>query len=111
MKSLGKTLKNARELMPLTLRQVEEATGISNAYLSQLENDKIKKPSANILYKLASMYNMNLDTLLAAAGIIQETETMKSKLLNSPALAAEKLTSSEEQELLKYLKYIRTKND
>ena len=49
MKSLGKTLKVSRELIPLALRQVEEATGISNAYLSQLENDKIKKPSANVL--------------------------------------------------------------
>lgn len=52
--SLGETLKSARELIPLTLRQVEEAVGMSNAYLSQLENEKIKKPSANVLYKLST---------------------------------------------------------
>ena len=80
------------------------ATGISNAYLSQLENDKIKKPSANVLYKLSSIYNVDLNDLLAAAGIIQETESAKSRLLNSPALSAEKLTLKEEQELLNYLK-------
>ena len=67
MKSLGKTLKDSREIIPLTLRQVEEATEISNAYLSQLENDKIKKPSANVLYKLASIYGIELDTLLQAS--------------------------------------------
>lgn len=107
MKSLGKTLKEARELIPLTLRQVEEATQISNAYLSQLENDKIKKPSANVLYKLASLYNIELNTLLAAAGIIQSDEQSRSKLLNTAALSAEQLTKEEEDILLQYLKYLR----
>ena len=107
MKSLGKTLKDARELIPLTLRQVEDAVGISNAYLSQLENEKIKKPSANVLYKLSSLYKVELDVLLAAAGIIEQTTDAKSKLLNSAALSAEKLTNAEEEQLLKYLKFLR----
>ncbi len=111
MKSLGKTLKNARELIPFTLRQVEEAVGISNAYLSQLENDKIKKPSANVLYKLANLYNVELDSLLAAAGIIQESKESKNKLLNTAALSAEKLTVEEEEQLLKYLKFLRNNDD
>lgn len=109
-KSLGKTLKDSRELMMLTLRQVEDATQISNAYLSQLENDKIKKPSANVLYKLASLYNVSLDTLLYAAGIIQTEPETKSKLLNTVALSSEKLSSEEETALLDYLKYFRYKN-
>ena len=107
MKSLGKTLKDAREVRSLTLRQVEEASGISNAYLSQLENDKIKKPSANVLYKLASLYQVELDSLLYAAGIIETESPQKSKLLNTVALSAEKLNSEEEQALLDYLKYLR----
>jgi transcriptional regulator with XRE-family HTH domain len=109
MKSLGETLKESRELMKLTLRQIEEATGISNAYLSQLENDKIKKPSASVLYKLASIYNVQLDTLLGAAGIIEKHTPTQSKLLDTIALSAGKLTLEEENELLEYLKYIRTK--
>lgn len=108
MKSLGKTLKDARELIPLTLRQVEDAIQISNAYLSQLENDKIKKPSANVLYKLANLYCIELNTLLAAAGIIQEAKDAKSKLLNSAALSAETLTTAEEEQLLKFLKFLRS---
>jgi transcriptional regulator with XRE-family HTH domain len=107
MKSLGKTLKEARELSSLTLKQVEEATGISNAYLSQLENEKIKKPSANVLYKLSAIYNVALELLLAAAGIISESEAPRSKLFNSIALSSSQLTKDEEDELLNYLKYIR----
>lgn len=110
MKSLGKTLKESRELVPFTLRQVEEATGISNAYLSQLENDKIKKPSANVLYKLSSLYGISLDSLLHAAGIIESQPSKKSKLLSTVALSAEKLTNHEEQQLLDYLKYLRFSN-
>ena len=94
-------------MIPLTLRQVEEATGISNSYLSQLENDKIKRPSANVLYKLASIYNIELDSLLSAAGIIQKEGHTRSKLLNTIALSSEKLSSEEEEVLLQYLKYLR----
>jgi transcriptional regulator with XRE-family HTH domain len=107
MKSLGSTLKDARELIRLTLRQVEEVTGISNAYLSQLENDKIKKPSANVLYKLSDIYNIELNTLLAAAGIIEKQTSHKSKLLNTVAFSAETLTPKEEEELLEYLRFLR----
>ena len=108
MKSLGKTLKDARELIPLTLRQVEEASGISNGYLSQLENDKIKKPSANVLYKLSTLYGIELNNLLAAAGIIQENPEASNKLINNAALSSEKLTAEEQEQLLKYLKFLRS---
>ncbi len=48
--------KEARKKAKLTLRQVEELTGISNAYLSQLENGKIKKPSYDVIQKLNDVY-------------------------------------------------------
>lgn len=109
MKSLGKTLKEARELIPFTLRQVEEAAGISNAYLSQLENDKIKKPSASVLYKLASLYQIDLNVLLFAAGIIKEKPTKGHSVLNSLAKKGGQLTPEEEKQLLEYLKFLRSK--
>ena len=109
MKSLGSTLKELREIHRFTLRQVEEATGISNAYLSQLENDKIAKPSANVLYKFSNIYNVELDTLLAAAGII-EKKSSSNKLLNAVALSSDSsLTKEEEEALLDYLRFIRQK--
>lgn len=107
--SLGSTLKEARELTSLTLRQVEEATGISNAYLSQLENDKIKKPSANVLYKLASVYRVDLNSLLRASGIINKSEdTIDSKseeFSNRIAFYAKDLSEEEKQEILDFLKF------
>lgn len=112
MKSLGQTLKVAREQIPLTLRQVEEAIGISNAYLSQLENDKIKKPSANVLYKLSNLYNMELNILLSAAGIIEkkDTEAPQSSLLNKIAFYADKFSKEEEEQIIEFMKYLRFKN-
>jgi transcriptional regulator with XRE-family HTH domain len=79
MDTLGKTLKSTRENVSLTLRDVEIATGISNAYLSQLENDKIKKPSASILYKLANVYKIDLNVLLYASGIIEKKDLTEVK--------------------------------
>ena len=48
--------KKLRKDKKLTLRQVEEITGISNAYLSQLENGKIKSPSFDTVIKLLKIY-------------------------------------------------------
>ncbi len=111
--SLGKKLKDAREHLPMTLRQVEDATGISNAYLSQLENEKIQKPSANILYKLSTLYRINLNSLLAAAGIIESvTESPESKegqILSNIAFYAENLSSEEKNQVLEYIQFLRHK--
>lgn len=69
-----KILKELRKQRDLTLRQVEEATGISNAYLSQLENGKIRHPSAQVLYALSKLYGCNIEDLLIAAGMIKNDE-------------------------------------
>lgn len=102
---LGDYLKDCRSLSNMTLREVEDCTGVSNAYLSQLENNKIKKPSANVLYKLASLYKVELDTVLFHAGIIPQAP---SKII-SP-IWTHIITTEEEAALLDYLKYLRHKN-
>lgn len=58
------SLKLCRKLKGLSLRDVEEKTGISNAYLSQLETGKIKEPSFSIVIKLCKFYNITIDDLL-----------------------------------------------
>ena len=113
MDTLGKLLKQYREINKLTLRHVEEKTGISNAYLSQLENDKIAHPSANTLYKLSQTYDVELETLLSAGGVIEKKEqsTPKHKILQSVAASAgTTLTDEEEKELLNYLNFIRQRD-
>ena len=104
MQTLPEILVTGREGMKLTLRQVEEATGISNAYLSQLENGKIKKPSANVLYKLAKLYLLRLEVLFAAAQIISTDD--KPLLLNF-SIGPYIVSLDEEQDLIEYLGYLR----
>lgn len=111
MKTLGQVLKESREKSNKTMRDVEEATGISNAYLSQLENDKIKKPSANVLYKLSDIYEIELDVFLAAAGIIEKSKQPKqSELLRKVAFMSDKFSQEEEKEILNFIDYLRHKN-
>lgn len=49
----------ARKIKGVTLREVESETGISNAYLSQLETGKIKDPGFFIMQKLLNFYNLD----------------------------------------------------
>ncbi|MCP4607021.1 MAG: helix-turn-helix transcriptional regulator [Proteobacteria bacterium] len=65
---LGDKLKKTRGKLNLTLRRVQKDTGISNAYLSQIEHGKIKKPSAEMLEKLAVYYKLDISELLSLAG-------------------------------------------
>lgn len=44
----------------LTLRYVEEKTGLSNPLISQLETGKIKRPSFNSVAKLCELYKVRL---------------------------------------------------
>jgi transcriptional regulator with XRE-family HTH domain len=103
--TLGQLLKQYRNIGGYTLRQVEDATGVSNAYLSQLENDKIKNPSANVLYKLAQMYSVELESLLAASGIIMGQPAKAAHIL--APIAKVDLTKGEEEQLLEYLQFLR----
>lgn len=110
--TLGDELRRIRELHKLTLRAVENLTGISNAYLSQLETGKVEKPSPNYLYKLAEVYNVPYDLLMEKAGYLvrQQQGASKKRSLAGAALATiDDLTPEEEEELMNYLAYLRSK--
>lgn len=113
MSKLGETLKKSRTNLGLTLRQIEDASGISNAYLSQLENDKIKKPSANILYKLSDLYKTELNDLLIAAGIIESPSKSTSKknndLTHMISSSVENLNNKQKKNVLDYIDFIKSK--
>jgi len=53
-------LKEWRLCRDFTLRMVEEKTSISNAYLSQLETGKVKKPSFDVVVKLCNLYQVKV---------------------------------------------------
>lgn len=110
--SLGIQLRRIRTLRKLSLRDVEEATGISNPYLSQLENDKISKPSPHFLHKLAKLYDVEYEILMQAAGYVldRQQKTGPGTLLGAALFSDKDLTAEEEQELAKYLQFLRTKD-
>ena len=111
--SLGAYLANIRKIKGFTLREVEEATGkeVSNAYLSQLEHDRITKPSPNVLYSLASSYGAAYEVLMEKAGYITTTgnRSENEKHGRVATFAIDNLTPDEEEELLSYLAYLRSK--
>ncbi len=63
---IGELLKQLRGTK--TLRQVEADTGITNAYLSNLELG-LKKPGMRTLTKLSRYYSVSMDHLLSVAGM------------------------------------------
>jgi transcriptional regulator with XRE-family HTH domain len=107
--SLGAVLADLRMAKGLSLRQVEEATdkAVSNAYLSQLENGKIKKPSPNVLHSLAAVYAVPYETLMEKAGYLLPAENGRGRRKRLAAFAIDDLTAEEEEELLKYLAFLR----
>lgn len=65
-------LRKLRESAGMTLRDVETATSISNAYLSQLETGKIRRPSAQAIYTLAKLYSYDMEKLFIETGLFKE---------------------------------------
>ena len=108
---LGAVLADLRTAKGLSLRKVEEATdnAVSNAYLSQLENGKIKKPSPNVLHSLAEVYVVPYEALMEKAGYLLPSEDGGGRRKRLAAFAIDDLTAEEEEELLKYLAFLRSR--
>jgi transcriptional regulator with XRE-family HTH domain len=109
---LGGVLADLRKAKGLSLREVQEATNgaVSNAYLSQLEHQKIKKPSPNVLRSLAKVYGVPYETLMERAGYLMPETDAQDGRRRLAVLAIDDLTAEEEEELLKYLAFLRYRN-
>ena len=68
--SLGDTIREAR-LARFKLREFARLLGVSPTHLSDVENDR-RVPSEELLTKMASYLELDLDELLAAAGRVPE---------------------------------------
>jgi len=72
--NFGHFLKNLRDRQRMSLRDVEKRSGVSNAYIAQLEKGDRSPPSPDILKKLAQVYNVTVRELLMRAGYLDEPE-------------------------------------
>ena len=75
----GEYLKSLREKQRLSLREVERDSGVSNAYIAQIERGDRPAPSPDILRKLAPVYNVTVKLLLEKAGYLEEPEQTMSE--------------------------------
>lgn len=89
---LGDFLRTKRKELGLSLREVEKACGISNAYLSMIESGKRTEPHPNILKKLATFYNLSISKIMEVAGYLNqdnldektEVERLFNEAINNP---------------------------
>lgn len=62
--SLGSRLRQERENLGMSVRETARLAGISAIYLSQLEKDVKKNPSAGVIKELSKVYDINPGELI-----------------------------------------------
>lgn len=68
---LGEYIREQRGAAQISLRQLAKAADISNPYLSQVERG-LRRPSAEILTRIASGLRISAETLYVRAGLLEE---------------------------------------
>jgi transcriptional regulator with XRE-family HTH domain len=89
MNSIGEYIREQREQAKISLRQLSQAAGVSNPYLSQIERG-LRKPSAEILQQIAKGLRISAEALYVQAGILEDQPAdsgVRSALLAEPGLS------------------------
>jgi len=73
MATLGALLRSHRLAAGLTLRELSERTGVSNAYLSQLERG-LHEPSLSVLRSISLALGVPLSAVLSRAGVLEDAD-------------------------------------
>ena len=87
--SIGDYIREQREQAKISLRQLSQAAGVSNPYLSQIERG-LRKPSAEILQQIAKGLRISAEALYVEAGILETRPAdsgVRSALLADPTLS------------------------
>jgi transcriptional regulator with XRE-family HTH domain len=95
--SLGEYIREQRRHAQYSLRQLADAAGVSNPYLSQIERG-LRKPSAEILQQIAKALRISAETLYVQAGILDERE--ESGLELRAAIFADSLINERQKQVL-----------
>jgi transcriptional regulator with XRE-family HTH domain len=106
--NLGEYLREQRRTAQLSLRQLAEAAGVSNPYLSQIERG-LRKPSAEVLQQVAKALRISAETLYVRAGILEERERDELET-RAVILADPSLTERQKQVLLQIYESFRREN-
>jgi transcriptional regulator with XRE-family HTH domain len=71
---IGSFIKDLRENAKISLRQLAQQAGVSNAYISQIERG-LRKPSAEVLASIASALRVSTPAMYLRAGLLGDTDT------------------------------------
>lgn len=106
---IGEFLREQRRNAQLSLRQLADAAGVSNPYLSQIERG-LRKPSADILQQLAKALRISAETLYIRAGMLDERERVEVEV-PAAILADPTINEQQKQALLQIYASFRAQND
>ncbi|NYI07543.1 helix-turn-helix domain-containing protein [Allostreptomyces psammosilenae] len=109
--TLGEYIREQRRNARFSLRQLSEAAGVSNPYLSQIERG-LRKPSAEILQQIAKALRISAETLYVQAGILDERDEHATgeRELRSAIMAEPGLTERQKRVLLDVYEAFRREN-
>ncbi|WP_336054093.1 helix-turn-helix domain-containing protein [Streptomyces sp. CA2R101] len=107
--NLGEFLREQRRTAQLSLRQLADAAGVSNPYLSQIERG-LRKPSAEILQQLAKALRISAETLYVQAGILDERQGLDGVEVQTAILTDPALNERQKQVLLQIYESFRKEN-
>lgn len=107
--NLGEYLREQRRNAQLSLRQLADAAGVSNPYLSQIERG-LRKPSAEVLQQVAKALRISAETLYVRAGILDAERDRDEVETRAVILADPMLTERQKQVLLQIYESFRREN-
>ncbi|MGR3870795.1 helix-turn-helix domain-containing protein [Streptomyces graminifolii] len=107
--NLGEYLREQRRTAQLSLRQLADAAGVSNPYLSQIERG-LRKPSAEVLQQVAKALRISAETLYVRAGILDAERDRDEVETRAVILADPTLTERQKQVLLQIYESFRKEN-
>ncbi|MQY16305.1 hypothetical protein SRB5_65030 [Streptomyces sp. RB5] len=107
--NLGEFLREQRRHAQLSLRQLADAAGVSNPYLSQIERG-LRKPSAEILQQLAKALRISAETLYVQAGILDERRETEGVAVHTAILTDPAINERQKQVLLQIYDSFRKEN-
>ncbi|MET8571238.1 helix-turn-helix transcriptional regulator [Streptomyces sp. NPDC004783] len=107
--NLGEYLREQRRNAQLSLRQLADAAGVSNPYLSQIERG-LRKPSAEVLQQVAKALRISAETLYVRAGILDAERDREDVETRAVVLADPTLTERQKQVLLQIYESFRKEN-
>ena len=105
--SIGEYIKEQREQAGKSMRQLAQAAGVSNPYLSQIERG-LRKPSADILQQIAKGLRISAEALYVQAGILEDRPADTG--VRSALLADAELSERQKQVLIEIYESFRKEN-